>query len=309
MKRFENNYEIKDKQFCDDYMDTYVNGYTAFTNSATTGILAILQSLNLSKTDEIILQEYGHPASDNVCNILGLKKVYSKNKGLLMDVDDAISKITPDTKVMIYSETNGFVSEDIFKLKKVCEERGIFLLEDSAASFKQKINNVKCGTIGHASVYSFSSSKLCYLGGGGCVISNNKNIINKINEFKHITNYKKYNPKCLTTYLPEALYPILKNELLLSDERVQKRLKVVSWYKKYMNIYSPGDYENYNAISLLSNTPKLEKTLKLFKIDYRSLVYPEFGNDKIRDKHIDIPYHINMSEKDVKLICNIINKV
>ena len=65
-------------------------------------------------------------------------------------------------------------------LKKECENRDIFLIEDVAHAPGAEIDNIKCGNMGHAGFFSFFSNKNLACGEGGMVISNNKELLRKV---------------------------------------------------------------------------------------------------------------------------------
>ena len=65
-------------------------------------------------------------------------------------------------------------------LKKECENRDIFLIEDVAHAPGAEIDNIKCGNMGHAGFFSFFSNKNLARGEGGMVISNNKELLRKL---------------------------------------------------------------------------------------------------------------------------------
>jgi len=312
LKRFKNNYEIDQStvKYCTDEISKVTEGNVVFTNSATSGMLAVFRALDLNKDDEVILPSYAHPACDNICNVLGYKKVYAKNKNLLVDVDDIISKISSRTKIIVYCEVNGYIDDNIFRLKDICKERNIFLMEDSAASFKQKINGTSACSIGDASSVSFSGTKLCYLGGGGLVSIKDQNLAKEVQRLVHIDDYTNFNPKTITSYLPGALFEVLKKELELSDERVQKRIEIFDKYLDKLDVLCTSDYHNYNVCSMLSdNLSKIKKKLDLFKIEYRANVYPDFLNTGTREKHIDLPFYTDMTDNDINLVTSALKDV
>ena len=63
-----------------------------------------------------------------------------------------------------------------------CKKRKIKVLEDATESLGTKIKkeNLYTGTIGDVGCYSFNGNKIITAGGGGAVVSKNKNLINKI---------------------------------------------------------------------------------------------------------------------------------
>lgn len=65
---------------------------------------------------------------------------------------------------------------DIHRLKKLCEEHKIYLIEDSAQSLGSRYKGKHLGTFGDIGSFSFSSPKIISTGQGGCLITNNKEL-------------------------------------------------------------------------------------------------------------------------------------
>lgn len=305
MKRFQNpTINPKYKNYCTDFFQKF--GTPIFTNSVTTAILATLQYLKSQNQNlRVGVQGYGHPSSDNCCNVLNLKKVYIRNSSanpLNMSYTDLKEHIN-EVNVVIYSETDGYISNNILKVQKLCKTHNVFLIEDSAASLGAEINNKPLGTFGDVSMFSFSGTKICYLGGGGVLNVKSPEIAKQIQRFIHIEDYQNFENTCLTSYLPEAAFQTLQSELQDLNNKIQKRIQI---YNQYSNSILKTSGTFSNAASSLNNSPKLRKTLNQMKIEYRDSIYPDFLNQGIREKHIDLPYFIEMTENDVNLVKNIL---
>lgn len=76
----------------------------------------------------------------------------------------------------------------IEEIKKICDEWHIILVEDSAESLGSFYSNQHTGTFGELGVISFNGNKIITSGGGGCILTNSKELANKA---KHITTTAK----------------------------------------------------------------------------------------------------------------------
>lgn len=80
---------------------------------------------------------------------------------------------------------------DIDKLSKISYKYGIPLIEDSTEALGSFKNGKHAGTYGLTGVLSFNGNKIISTGGGGIILTNNKNIAIRA---KHITTTAKTNP-------------------------------------------------------------------------------------------------------------------
>ena len=80
----------------------------------------------------------------------------------------------------------------IDEIKKILKKHYIFLIEDAAESLGSFYKKKHTGTFGKLGVISFNGNKIVTSGGGGCIITNNKDLAKKA---KHLTTTAKLHHK------------------------------------------------------------------------------------------------------------------
>src|SRR3989344_1270245 len=108
--------------------------YCSIVSNGTISLFLALKALGIKKGDEVIVPDYTMIATPNAVIMAGAKPVF-------VDVDDSLclntelvkKAITPKTKAVIHVSINGRAG-DLNKLKKLCKDRGIYLMEDAAQS-------------------------------------------------------------------------------------------------------------------------------------------------------------------------------
>jgi len=161
--------------------------YCVMVNSGSSANLLSIASLfykkgkKLKTGDEVIvptlswsttyspLQQYG----------LKLKFVDIDINTLNVNVDDIISAVTNKTKLIIAVSILGN-PVDLDKLKKFCDRKNIFLMEDNCESMGAKINGKLTGTFGIVNTFSTFFSHHISTIEGGIILTNNFEIYNII---------------------------------------------------------------------------------------------------------------------------------
>lgn len=69
---------------------------------------------------------------------------------------------------------------DIVRIAEVCEGLGVVLLEDAAESLGSFVGGLHTGLFGAAGVFSFNGNKTITTGGGGCVVTNDSRLAEKV---------------------------------------------------------------------------------------------------------------------------------
>ena len=195
------------------YVDKFENDISALTKSkysiaTVNGTSAIHISLilaNVQPNDEVLTQALSFVATSNAIS-------YLKAKPIFIDVDIDTMGMSPIALTSFLEEfgdkrengtfnkltknkitaclpmhTFGFMCR-IDEIKKICDNWGINLVEDSAEALGSRFKGNYSGTFGLLSAYSFNGNKIITSGGGGCITTQNKDLYQRA---KHITTTAK----------------------------------------------------------------------------------------------------------------------
>ncbi len=183
--------------------------YVITTNSGTSALHISLILAEVNRDCEVITQPLTFVAT---CNAIS----YCNARPIFIDVDKDTMGLSP-LKLKSFLESNTTVKDKkcinnktgkvikacipmhsyghpcrIDEIKKVCDKFNIFLIEDSAESLGSFYKNKHTGTFAHLGAISFNGNKIITSGGGGCIITNNKELAKKA---KHLTTTAKINHK------------------------------------------------------------------------------------------------------------------
>ena len=87
--------------------------------------------------------------------------------------------IDDNTGAVLVTHLHG-IGADIDNISKICHKYNIYLIEDSAQAFGGYKDGKRLGTIGDIGIYSLGMYKNINSWYGGVIVSNNKDLINKI---------------------------------------------------------------------------------------------------------------------------------
>ena len=178
-KKYENKFkELLQKR--------YPNRYISLLPSARLGFYLSLKFL-LKKNDEVIFSSMSFPLYIKIARQLDLRVtlIDVSEKDLNIDASKIEEKINKNTKAIIATHLFGYPCE-IEKIKKICEKHNLLLIEDCAQSFNSKIKNIETGNFGDVGITSTSLLKIPTTLSGGILISKNKDLANKVNEWQEI---------------------------------------------------------------------------------------------------------------------------
>jgi len=211
--------------------------YSIGVSSGTDALLSIFMSLGLESGDEVLVTSYTFIASITSIIRAGLKPVFVdlEKDSYHPNLDNVLDAWTPKTKAVLFVHLFGEAKE-IEDLKKVCDERGAYLIEDCAQSFGSKYQNGKhVGTLGHAGAFSFFPAKnLGCLGDGGMVITSDQTLEQKIRMIRAHGSKKRYYHEMLGgNFRLDTIQAASLNVLIDQvDEWIEKRKDNAEYYLK-----------------------------------------------------------------------------
>ena len=155
--------------------------YCSIVANGTVSLFVALRALGVGPGDEVIVPDITMAASPNAVILAGAKVVFVdiEEDSLCLDVAKTKKAITKRTKAVMHVSLNGRAGE-LGKLKKLCREKKIYLIEDSAQSLGSYYQGRHLGGHGVIGSFSFSMPKIITTGQGGALITDDPKLFQKI---------------------------------------------------------------------------------------------------------------------------------
>lgn len=155
--------------------------YCLTFNSGTSALHAVLLAYGIGPGDEVIVPSFTFIATANAPLFVGAKPVFAdiEERTYGLDPKDVERKITPKTRVILPIHYGGCPCL-IRELKDIARKYNLVLIEDAAEALGAGINGNKVGSIGDAAILSFCQNKVITTGEGGAVVTDSKEIYEKL---------------------------------------------------------------------------------------------------------------------------------
>ena len=114
--------------------------------------------------------------------------IFAGGKPVLVDIDpetlcitaeEVQERITEKTRGVVAVHIGGVVCPDIRAIKEVCEDHGLFLVEDAAHAHGCTVDGQPAGSIGDVGCFSFYPTKVMTTGEGGMITTDRDDIAEK----------------------------------------------------------------------------------------------------------------------------------
>jgi perosamine synthetase len=300
-------------------------------NSGTSALHATLLAYSIKHGDEVIVPSFTFIATANVVVLTGATPVFAdiETQSYALDPEDVNEKITSKTKAIIPIHYGGGPCKNIKALREIAEDHHLVLLEDAAESLGAKIHNKHVGTFSDAAMFSFCQNKVITAGEGGMVVTDSKNVAEKLQLIRSHGRVESKEGYFATTqeldYI-QAGYnyrlPSINAALILSQFKkfntiIRMRREKAAYYtkkiSKIQDIRTPaeskGEYHVYQLYTMELPDKKTRDHLQQFltnakimtKVYFEPIHLKTYYTKEFNYEKNDLPITENMAEKVLTL--------
>lgn len=307
-------------------------GYAAGVSNGTVAIHLALTALGVGEGDEVIVPTFTYVASVNPIVQVGAKPIFvdSSRFDWQISPEDIERKISDKTKCIIVTHLYGHPC-DMEKIMRIAERYKLFVVEDCAEAFGSRFKGQHVGTFGDIGTFSFFGNKTITTGEGGMVITNKKDVFEKLVHLKSqgVSKEKEYwhDVVGFNYRMTNIEAAIGLAQLEQADEFLQKKRQIAPWYQEFLDGFpleflkeSEDCRSSYWMVSALAeNTEKrnqLRAYLKSDGIETRPTFYPihtmpmytKYGAkcpvaEDIALRGMNLPSYPALTRSDVLYIC------
>lgn len=309
--------------------------YAVGVNSGTDALILSLLSLGMGKGDEVITSANSFVATTAAIIQVGAKPILvdCDKDTYQIDINQVQKSITKKTKAILPVHLYGAPVE-IDKLQKIAKKNKLFLIEDAAQAHGAVFKNKNLGTFGDVSVFSFYPGKnLGAYGDGGVIVTNNKNLYQKLLLLRNHGQSKKYfhDTFGLNTRLDEVQAAVLRVKLKYLNKWNIEKNNIAAKYNKSLRNYKTqkiiknGKSNYYVFVIESSNRERLQKYLVSKGINtlihypipihlqkgYKHLGYKKGDfpiTEEISDRILSIPNYPELTNNQRDYIIDKLNK-
>ena len=311
----------------------------AATTTGTAAIHLALKALGVGENDIVFCQSLTFSASANPIIYQNATPVFidSDKETWNMDplaLEEAIKKY-PNVKAVIVVHLYG-LSADMDKIMKICNRNNIPVIEDAAESLGTYYKGKHTGSFGDYGIFSFNGNKIITTSGGGMLVSDNEEKIEKIRfwstQSRDQARHYQHSELGHNYRMSNVVAGIGRGQLKVLNQRVAKKKYIFEFYKKELSSlegisFMPENEWNepnfwLSTITLNGPVKPLEIMEALEKEDIESRpvwkpmhLQPFFEkydyvganiSEKLFETGVCLPSDTKMTDNDLSRVCKII---
>lgn len=298
----------------------------------------VLKAMGIGKGDEVIVPSNTYIATALAVSFVGATPVFVEPtiETYNIDVTKIEEKISANTKAIIAVHLQGRAA-DMDAVNDIAKKYNLKVIEDAAQAHGTKYKGRKVGTLGDAAGFSFYPGKnLGALGDAGCVITNDKELADKVRALGNYGSDYKYHHiyQGTNSRLDEIQAAFLRVKLPHLDKWNADRKRIA---ERYLNgITNPliklplaysEEYEHIYHVFVIrcDKRDELEKylnensigTVKHYPIPmHLQDAYQELGlkqgdlpiAEEISNTVLSIPMYYGMTDEEVEYVIDELNR-
>lgn len=170
-----------------EFAETVGVKYAAAVATGTAALHLLLRYVGVGTGDEVLCSTFTFVASVNPIMYQGAVPAFVDSDFSSWNMDPSLlameleKRATEDRlpKAVVLVHLYGQPA-DIDPIKKACSKYNVALIEDAAEALGAKYKGKAPGTFGKAGFYSFNGNKIITTSGGGMIVSDDKELIEKV---------------------------------------------------------------------------------------------------------------------------------
>ena len=249
-------------------------------------------------------------------------------------LEEAFEKY-PEVKAVIVVHLYG-LSADMDKIVDLCKKHNVVLIEDAAESLGSYYKGKHTGTFGEYGVFSFNGNKIITTSGGGMLVSDNEERIQKVRfwstQARDKARHYQHSELGYNYRMSNIVAGIGRGQLKVLDKRVEKKKYIFEYYKRELGHLEGIDFmpindwnePNYwlSCITLSGKVRPLDilEALEENNIESRPLwkpmhlqpFYEQYDfigtgvSEKLFENGLCLPSDTKMTDEDLDRVCNVI---
>ena len=298
----------------------------------------VLKSMGIGKGDEVIVPSNTYIATALAVSFVGAKPVFVEPtiETYNIDVTKIEEKINENTKAIIAVHLQGRPA-DMDAVNDVAKKYNLKVIEDAAQAHGTRYKGRKVGTLGDAAGFSFYPGKnLGALGDGGCVVTNDKELADKVRALGNYGSDYKYHHiyQGTNSRLDEMQAAFLRVKLPHLDKWNADRKRIAEKYLQGITnpliklpLASTDEYEHIYHVFVIrcDRRDELERylnesgigTVKHYPIPmHLQEAYKELGleqgdlpiAEEISNTVLSIPMYYGMTDEEVEYVIEALNR-
>ena len=305
----------------------------SFSN-CTSALITGMISMGIGPGDDVIVPSLVHSADPNSISATGANPVFAEvdPSTLCLSVETIEAVITKKTKAVLYVSLYGNAS-NLDEIEEYCSKKELIFVNDCAPALFGSFRGRPIASYGEFSALSFFADKTITTGEGGMLLTNNIDLINECNIYKHdgrkergvdVIERRGFNYRITELQAAIGVAQIDKSDGFIERKKANNR-KIKSLLNgidavKIFDFNPDGDIVPHRNIIFVPDAANLIEHLVNNGVGARTLFMPMHSQpcydvngafqitEKLYQTGVCLPSAPSLKSEDIEYICDLIKE-
>ena len=322
--------------------------HAAVLSSGTAAIHLALIILGVKPGDVVLCQSFTFAGSANPILYLGAEPVFIDSEPETWNMDPELLKKAVMDCLSEGRKPGAIIPVHLYgmpaKMREIMEiarEFDIPVIEDAAEALGSSLNGKSCGNLGDIGILSFNGNKIITTSGGGALLSNNPEIVEKARflstQARDPAPHYQHSQVGYNYRLSNVLAAIGRGQLRVLDDRVSRKREIFGYYSHALKdvpgvefmpepewsrstrwlsviLIDPREFgADRENVRLALEKENIEsrpvwKPMHLQPVFQEARIYNNGVSEALFEKGLCLPSGTAMSDEDLERVCRLVNE-
>ena len=316
--------------------------HAAALDSGTAAIHMALKASGVKKDDVVFCPTLTFSATANPIIYQNAIPVFIDSDYETWNMDPNALKIAferyPNVKAVLVVHLYG-LSAAMDEIMEICNSHEVVVIEDAAESLGTYYKGKHTGTFGKYGIFSFNGNKIITTSGGGMLVSNDEERINKVRfwstQSRDKARHYQHSELGYNYRMSNIVAGIGRGQLKVLDQRITKKKYIFKYYREKLGALKDIEFMPINdwnrpncwlsVITLKGSVRPLDimnaleneniETRPVWKPMHMQPFFAEYDyvgsnvSEKIFENGVCLPSDTKMTDEDLSKICSIIKNL
>lgn len=266
--------------------------YAVAVCSGTAALQAAYLAAGIKSGDEVITTPLTFAATINPLIFLGAKLIFADidESSLNIDPEEIKKKITNKTTSLAPVDFAGQAC-DYDEILEIAKQNNLLVIEDACHALGSEYKGRKIGSLAHMTILSFHPVKAITTGEGGAVLTNNKELYEKLKRIKHHGIIKKQEKGNWYYEIeePGLNFRLTDFQCALGLSQLKKLDKFISRRRKIAQIYNNA-FKDIKGIIIPKEKEYIKSAWHIYPIQVQGIDRRKIF-EQLQDQGIGVQVH------------------
>lgn len=168
------------RQFEESFAAAHGGGHAIGTNSGTSALEIILRCIGVEGSEVVVPANTFYASAAAVLHAGGVPRFADVDPATLaLSASTVEAALRPGVTAVLHVHIGGAISPEIDKVRMLCQERGVPLIEDAAHAHGSRLAGRPAGSWSRAAAFSFYPTKVLASAEGGLILTDDQAIVDE----------------------------------------------------------------------------------------------------------------------------------